>query len=56
MGVLVNVDPSCLESMLAHLCIEGKVEEVRMLGEPPVFLHHEMLEEITHCDSMDPWS
>ena len=55
-GVLVNIDSSCLESTPAHLRVEGKVAEARMLGELPVFIHHEMFEEITHCDSMDPWS
>ena len=31
-----------------HLCVQGKEAESRMLGKPPVIIHHQVLEVVTN--------
>lgn len=53
--VLLDLDPSRLQSMPPQLCVEGKVLEPRMLGKLAVSRHHQVIEVVAHLDGMLSW-
>ena len=50
MRVLVDIDTANLQSMPAHLSVEGKVVKTGMSGKPAIFIHHEMLVVVADGD------
>ena len=56
MGVLANIDASCLECTPAHLSVEGKVPEARVPGKAAVMVQHQVLEVVAGCDCILAWS
>ena len=52
--MLVNVDTTSLKCSPTHLCVQSKEAKSRMLGKPPINIHHQMFEVVTNSNLIAP--
>ena len=50
MRVLLNIDSACLKSTPAHLIVECKIAEPRVLGKQTIIVNEKMFEAIADSD------
>ena len=46
----MNIDSAGLKSTPAHLSVECKIVEPRVLGKPTIIIHEKMFEAIANSD------